>query len=275
MKVFELFEAVAKPATYNQIKKKLDELFLSKLKVAQDIKDDIASSLRRTDEFHSDELHTISDAVSDGNMDAALDGVYSYFAEVSDKVSDYYSDKMNFGPGYKPVSIPKVADLSKKEQAELAEFLVPGHKEQSKIASAAKRKVDGEKKKAAVKGLTPEVLKQVAAIVKKYDKAGWDGFAKLIQGHVKRNDVDQLVDYLPRNMASKTAEFAKQKTGAELKKYLLSNFAASDYLDVVRDNFTSNAVEDKLTDDEKDILDHLDTIVGNKKLADQFYELIK
>jgi len=184
------------------------------------------------DTFWVNEFDNAHKDLENDDVSSALDSIAQAICAVSEKIVDWYSDKMNHPPGYKPVKLKTIEDVSEKDVMSMLNSIDAKMVERELAA----QKADAEKHKAVQaknKEDASSKLSEIAAVIKKHDNAGWTKFMNTIKVATKQTVKRYISDYMPSGTTEE--EFFAIKTAAQLKEFFKSA-KASVYVSTVADN---------------------------------------
>ena len=84
--------------SYDIVRKGIHDLILANVECDAEVKEYLRLEMRHTDTFHTDLFHDASDSCDVEELLVAYD-------TVCDEIAAHFADRMNFHPGYVPVSI--------------------------------------------------------------------------------------------------------------------------------------------------------------------------
>ena len=200
------------------------------LKKMKDVPSD-AKFESENDTFWVSEFDDVHKDLENDNITSALDSLYQAVVAVSVAICDWYSDAMNFPPGYKPVKLkaihPLDQDLMKiinDLDPKMAEREIAWQKERTEKNKAVK----AEKRKAAA-----DKLSEIAAVLKKHESVGWDKFLKDIK-RATHQTVHRFFEFMPEGTTEE--EFFSLKTTNQLKDFIKTKSTDAEYVETLANN---------------------------------------
>lgn len=186
---------------------------------------------KNTDTFWVSEFDDALRDLERNDVNSALDSIAIAISAVSEAIVDWYSNKMNHAPGYKPVKLKSIKDVSEKDVMAILNELDPKMVERE----LALQKEEAEKHKALKaqdKAAASSKLSEIASILKKHEAAGWAEFARVIKKVATPKTAERFIsDYMPKGTTEE--ELLAIKNAAQLKAFIKDKATDVEYVETL------------------------------------------
>lgn len=195
---------------------------------------------KNTDTFWVSEF---DDALSDlerNDVNSALDSIAIAISAVSEAIVDWYSNKMNHSPGYKPVKLKSIKDVSEKDVMAILNEIDPKMVKRE----LALQKEEAEKHKALKaqdRAAASSKLSEIASILKKHEAAGWAEFARVIKKATPKTAKGYISHYMPKGTTEE--ELLAIKNAVQLKAFIKDKSTDVEYVETLVANVENLTIE--------------------------------